>query len=148
MASPDLAGVERFNFGLATVTYAFCTECFAFLCVYSFFFALLCDHLTVPFFIRGLALGHLSIRGWRVALPPLRRFFLRGGALFSPLVWFFGTSPRDAERGLRKISILFVAGWNSSLFWIYTPLSRRHLSAFIFFFFFPFLLKIFYGSCD
>ena len=32
-----------------------------------------------------------------------------------------------SERGLRKIPILFEAGWDSSLFWISTPLSSRHL---------------------
>ena len=42
-------------------------------------------------------------------------------------VSFFGVSPKDAERGLRKIPILFEAGWDSSLFWISTPLSSRHL---------------------
>ena len=50
-----------------------------------------------------------------------------GVTLFSPFVSFFGVSSRDAERGLRKIPILFEAGWDSSLFWISTPLSSRHL---------------------
>ena len=48
-------------------------------------------------------------------------------SLFSPFVNFFGVSPRDTERGLRKISILFEAMWDSSVFWNSTPLSRRHL---------------------
>ena len=50
-----------------------------------------------------------------------------GATLFSPFVNFFGISPRDAERGLRKIPIFFEAGWDFSFFWISTPLSRRHL---------------------
>ena len=50
-----------------------------------------------------------------------------GAALFSPLFWSFGVSPRDAERGLRKIPIFFETGWVSSLFWSSTPLSSRHL---------------------
>ena len=50
-----------------------------------------------------------------------------GATLFSPFVSFFVVSPRGAERGLRKIPIFFEAGWDSSLFWISTPLSSRHL---------------------
>ena len=50
-----------------------------------------------------------------------------GASLFSPSVSFFGVSPRDAERDLRKILIIFEAEWDSSLFWISTPLSSRHL---------------------
>ena len=50
-----------------------------------------------------------------------------GVTLFSLFVSFFGVSPRDAERSLRKIPIFFEAGWGYSLFWISTQLSRRHL---------------------
>ena len=39
---------------------------------------------------------------------------------------FLGVSPRDAGCGLQKIPIFFEAGWESSLFWISTPLYRRH----------------------
>ena len=50
-----------------------------------------------------------------------------GATLFSPFVGFFVVSPRDGERTLRKITIFFEAGWDSSLFSISTPLSSRHL---------------------
>ena len=54
---------------------------------------------------RKRAVSFLGMRSW-------------GGGISSPFVSFFGVSPRDAERGLRKIPIFLEAGWDSSLFWI------------------------------
>ena len=48
-------------------------------------------------------------------------------ALFSPFTWLFGVSLRDAECGLQKIPIFLLTGWDFNLFWISTPLSKKHL---------------------
>ena len=55
-----------------------------------------CDHMPVPFFIWGLARGHLSIRGRRATLPPLGSFFQKGRgrrSFFRPSPAFLGYLP-------------------------------------------------------
>ena len=118
MASPDLAGVEPFNLGLATIPCAVCTRSFSFFSFFSFSF--------LPFFITSCQ-SPSSVGAWVLATwayegdgPPFPLLGVcswggEGAALFSPLASFFGMSPRDAERGLRKIPIFFVAGWDSRL---------------------------------
>ena len=73
-------------------------------------------------------ISHSLPQSWFYSFPCLaqQRITLWAGKQ-APIVSFFGVSPRVAERALRKIPILFESGWDSSLFWKPTPLSRRHL---------------------
>ena len=97
MASSDLAGVERFALGVAVVLCAFCAGSSG---LFSFFSSFFCDHMPVPFFIRGLARGHLSIRGRRDTLSPLRSFFQKPREGLRQ-----GTSPRGGHYKRRNTAI-------------------------------------------
>ena len=62
----------------------------------SFFFPFLHDHMPVPFFNRGLARGHLSVRGRRATLSPLGSFVQereRAQIFFRPLPDFLEYLP-------------------------------------------------------
>ena len=65
--------------------------------------------MPVPFFIWGLARGHLSIRGRRATLSPLSIFFQRGRgrrSFFALRLIFWGTSQRRRTWSLKDPQFL------------------------------------------
>ena len=88
--------------------------------------------MPVPFFIQGLARGHLGIRGRRATLSPLSSFFQRGGggggcgSLLPHHLIFWGISQRRRALSLKNTQFLH-GGVGFHFFRILTPLSNRHL---------------------
>ena len=76
---------------------------FSFLLLFIFF--IFFRQLSFPFLSWGLASDGRGEVGDVLPFPffGIRSSGREGATLFSPFVSFFGVSPRDAERGLRKI---------------------------------------------
>ena len=84
--------------------------------------------MPVPFFIRGLARGHLGIRGIEPPFPLLGVFSRGGGRGSLPLLHliFWGISQRRRAWSLKDPQVLH-SGVRFHFYWILTPLSRSHL---------------------
>ena len=94
----------------------------------DFFFSLLCQ-LPLPNLLRGWFLVAWEWEGDEFLFPffAIRSSGGKGASLFFHLDCVLGVSLRDADLGLRKISILLEVVWDSSLFWISTPFCNKHL---------------------
>ena len=89
--------------------------------------------MPVPFFTRGIARGHLGVRGRRATLSPLGSFFPEGEKVhifFRPSPDFLGYLPETPIVVSERSPIPSWRGEFPFFFWIFIPPSRRHLWVF------------------